>query len=87
MGIKKYIGGKVNSSVKITLILLISFGNPVVAQSPVGECSIETNTDDMTTHDSMFVLDGIEFDEASLSMPLQQALFDERLKFLSLIHI
>ena len=81
MGIKKYIGGKVNSSDKITLILLISFGNPVVAQSPVGECSIETNTDDMTTHDSMFVLDGIEFDEASLSMPLQQALFDERLKF------
>jgi len=65
----------------VALTLSISFVNPVAAQSTVGECGIEAHTDDSTTQGSLFVLDGIEFDETSLSMPLQQALFDERLKF------
>lgn len=77
---KRYMSNKYYGLASVALTLLISFVNPVAAQSTAGECGIETHADDTATQRSLFVLDGIEFDETSLSMPLQQALFDERLK-------
>lgn len=52
-----------------------------IAQSTMGECGIESHTENDSSKGTMFLLDGVEFDESALPMPLQQALFDARLGF------
>jgi protein-disulfide isomerase len=61
--------------------ILSSFVVGIVnAQSNNGECGIETHDEAALTPGTLFALEGVEFDETSLSMSLQQALFDARLK-------
>lgn len=60
---------------------IFSVSGSAIAQSAMGECGFESHTDDGTSEGTMFLLDGVEFDESALPMPLQQALFDARLNF------
>ena len=63
-----------------TILLTLSVGI-AQAQSDIGECGIEPTTDIADTGDVLFQLDGKGYREADLPMPIQQAMFDARLKF------
>ena len=65
----------------VATVSVFSVTGSAIAQSTMGECGIESHSADDAPNAAMFTLNGIEFDESDLPMPLQQALFDARLGF------